>query len=329
MFLALSGGMTKTFVAINDPVHSLIRQVTRHTPLCAWVSADRRLRIQYGFRRQELPEAYYSLAMFHALGGLSLKSLARLRWRVRDANKASIPARVSYFDAVKLDRRCARDLRRKLSRQGPGMLAGELLAFGVGTLRARNDDPQEHIHQLLWKQHGRIETRHEIIYATIRALHWNSLPLLYQTGKESFDSTNVIYGDVLGELEQLWERRADTVFLEQVTQVLQRMGGQAEVATFLHPPLNPGAAMKQHYRAQAVWRTPPVTARALLRRLECVLEHTLVDSSPHILFRWRRPERESAPVPKPAASGSGSWETDWSGYDGWLAESASGPVNTG
>ena len=96
--------MTKTFVAINDPVHGLIRNVTRHTPLCAWVAADRSLRIQYSFRKQDLPEAYYSLAVFHALGGLSLKSLGRLRWRVRESDKARIPARVNFFDAVRLDR---------------------------------------------------------------------------------------------------------------------------------------------------------------------------------------------------------------------------------
>ena len=135
--------MTKTFVAINDPVHSLIRNVTRHTPLCPSLSTDQRLPLQYSFREQDLPEAYYSLAVFHALSGLSLKSLRRVKWRVRESDKAGIPARVNYFDAVKLDRRCARDLRLKLKRHGPGLLAGELLCFGTGTLRARNDDPVE------------------------------------------------------------------------------------------------------------------------------------------------------------------------------------------
>ena len=70
--------MTKTFVAINDPVHSLIRSVTRHTPLVRrpFAGSDACC-VQYSFREQDLPEAYYSLAVFHALGGLSLKSLRR------------------------------------------------------------------------------------------------------------------------------------------------------------------------------------------------------------------------------------------------------------
>ena len=61
--------MTKTFVAINDPVHSLLRHVTRHTPLCPGLSPDQRLLLEHSFREQDLPEAYYSLAVFHAQGG--------------------------------------------------------------------------------------------------------------------------------------------------------------------------------------------------------------------------------------------------------------------
>jgi hypothetical protein len=309
--------MTKTFVAINDPVHALIRGLTRHTPLSPGGGGEGGLTLNYQLGETPLPESYYSLAAFHALGGLSLRSLARVRWRVRPADKLRLPARVSYFDAVRLDRRCARDLRRKVSRHGPGMLAGELLTWGVGTLRARNDDPREQLHASLWSQHGRLETRHETVYATIRALHRNSLPLLYQTQKESFDSTNVIYGDVYGEVEQLWERRADTSFLGQVTQVLQRMARQSEVAAFFHPPLNLGAIMNLHTRCQPVWRKPPTSARALLRRVEYVLGNTILDDTPETRLRCREPEPEVAP--RPTSGGGGRWRTDRSGYDGWLA----------
>src|ERR1700720_2359738 len=228
LIAALTVAMTKTFVAINDPVHNLLRNVTRQTPLYLNITPGELPSVSYRVRPEALPNAYYSLAMFHSLEGLALPAGRLPRGQVNAAEKPAVPELVNYFDAVKLDRRCSRDLRLKLRKTGPGMLAGELLSFGSGMVRARNDDALDRVQRHLWRQHGRIQTKHEIVYAHIRALHWNTLPLTYKVQKEGFDSTNVIYGDAFGELEQLWDRRADTIFLEQVTQTLQRMRRHAE-----------------------------------------------------------------------------------------------------
>jgi hypothetical protein len=306
----------KTFVAINDPVHALIRKVTRRTPLAIHTTLNGSFIPQYQIAPDEIPDAYYSLAVFHTIGGLSVEALQRTRWKARVIEKESLLRRANYFDAVRLDRRCARDLRVKLRKDGPGLVSAELLAYGVGTLRARNDDALEQTHRYLWSQHGRVHPRGQRVYAQIRALHLNSLPLLHSRRKESFDSTNVIYGDVLGELEQLWDRRADTAFLEGIARSLQALRASGEIAAYLSPPLNLSEVIKLHLRAQSLWRTPPASGRALLRRIDYLLEHIQVDNCPCTFFRRdesevERHELDSAP---------GEWNADCSGYDGWLSK---------
>jgi hypothetical protein len=309
--------MTKTFVAINDTVHALIRQVTRQTPLGVRCRADGRLITEYQITLDKIPDAYYSLATFHSIGGMCVECFRDNHWRANLAERGAILRGANYFDAVKLDRRCARDLRLKLRKQGPAMLAAELLAFGTGTLRACNDDPSEETQRCHWSRHGRLRPRGEQIYARIRALHLNSLPLLHPPRKESFDSTNVIYGDVLGELEQLWDRRADTAFLEGVCGSLRDMRSAAEIGAFQSPPLNLETVMRLHLRAQSLWRTPPANARGLLRRIDYLLAHAQADNSPCAFFRHYdselQPDYPTAPTP--------GWDTDHSGYDGWLSRS--------
>jgi hypothetical protein len=224
---------------------------------------------------------------------MPLDQVFQARWSFSTAERLGVAQRAGYFDSTRLDRRCLRDLRLRLVHPESSMLSAELLAFGTGTLRARNDDPEEPIQRELWSRHGRFKPEHEVIYASIRVLHRRTARGTDLVGKECYDSTNVIYGDVLGELEQLWDRRADTDFLQQIADSLQGVRQSGRIACHQNPPLNVAAAIQLHLQRGGIWKRPPVTARALLRRIEFILGSTLVDSWPAHSFRYRQVAPES------------------------------------
>jgi hypothetical protein len=299
--------VTRTFAAINDPIHALCRRLTRQTALVAALSETGRARVEYRIRPGDLPEEYFTLASFHALQGLAYEPARFARWRVQPRAKPWVLAQANYFDAVRLDRRCLRDLRLKPAKLGPGLLAGEILSFGTGVLRARNDAPDDTVQADLVRFHGRLESPRQEVFARIRALSWNSLPLLGNGQTESFESTNLVYGDTFGELEQLWERRADTVLLELVAHSLQKFRRHAQLADYLCPPLNRGEVSRLHL-SQGIWKAPPNNGRALLRRLEKILEWTILDDQAQTV--------SASPSVRTAAGEH--WQADRSGYDGWL-----------
>jgi hypothetical protein len=309
--------MTKHFVLIDDPVHHLIRTLTHETPLCAGQTGNRGPGVRYQVTPAALPDAYFSLALLHAMGGMTLDRLGSVKWKAKPGDREAIPAQAGYFDLTKLDRRCCRDLRLRPSKRGPGMLSAELLVYGTGMLRARNDDLGEPIHQYLWRQYGRLQTPLEIIHARIVTLHRSSIPDREEIRKESFDSTNLIYGDAFGELEQLWDRRADTTFLDQIAASLRRLTVSAHFELSLKPPLDCEAVVKLHLQRQRLWRTPPSGARALLRRLEFILNNTRVESIPLTLHACPAAKPGVTRDHRPQSTDPGGGDN--SGYDGWLA----------
>jgi hypothetical protein len=313
--------MTRNFIAINDPVHLLLRTLSRRCLLKPACGPDGRPTMHYSVEDSVLPQDYYALALLHGMGGMSLDLVRKACFQLSESDRREIPDQVNCFEAITLDRRCARDLRLKPSAHPRAMCAAELLSFGTGTLRARNDDPAEPFFQFLWAQHGRIHTRQGAVNARIYALHRLTRPGEQDLGKESFESSNVIYGDVYGELEQLWDRRADTAFLEQVAKGLEGLRKSGALATVVHAPLNAAAVHRLHLERQSVWKAPPATARALLRRLEFILDHTTLDRHATTARSLQQPAQQ---LPNPRSRPVGS-DVDDSGYDGWLADE--GPRN--
>ena len=285
--------MSRTFVAIDEPVHRLLRNLTHRTPLVARIGRNNVCSLTYRVDDTALPNPYYSLALFHSLGGMPLEHVFQTRWIFSPAERLGVAQRVGYFDSTRLDRRCLRDLRLRSNHTEPSMVSAELLAFGTGTLRARNDDAEEPIQRELWSRHGRLNPDHEVVYARIRMLHRRTARGAEIVGKECYESTNVIYGDVLGELEQIWDRRADTDFLQQIADSLQGVRQSGRITCHQNPPFNVVAAMQLHLQRGGIWKRPPETARALLRRIEFILGSTLVDSWPAHSFRYRQVAPES------------------------------------
>lgn len=256
--------MQKTFVAVNDWCHTLLRELTRRTPLVPTRLDNGSERIFYQIHPELLPENYFSLVACHTLDGLPLEQLRLGCWRVRESSKPVVLKAAGGFDSTRLDRRCWGDLRLKPPGGRAALVSGELLVYGTGMLRG----------EALSGRHGVLSLASREVFSRIRALRREGPPGLSQVHKRVYESTNLIYGDALGELEQLWNRRADTDFLEHVVQALADASVWGQQPAALYSPLNAAAVVKLHRRAQGLWNTPPRSARALLRRLEFILTNT-------------------------------------------------------
>src|SRR5262245_36330506 len=119
--------MARSYVAIDDSVHHLLRTLTRRTLLVSHRTPDGECTVGYQVDERQLPDEYFSLAMLHALGGVPQDCLAAIHWSPQGSDRIGIPAQVDFFNAVRLDRRCARDLRLKVTKKGSGLLSAELL----------------------------------------------------------------------------------------------------------------------------------------------------------------------------------------------------------
>lgn len=118
-----------------------------------------------------------------------------------------------------------------------------------------------------------------------------------------YESTNIIYGDSYGELEQLIRRRDDRTFLDLYLQVLNHEGerlipsgtdpnvwynkGRNFFETYRGHPSSATSgslckAWTQHIDQNGLWDKPPQTPEELLERVEYLLGNTIIDPHPEL-----------------------------------------------
>jgi hypothetical protein len=313
-------GMCPQFVAIADPLHELLRALNREAHLHYWLEQDARISIRHRVQIANWPEAYFKIALLHTLGGIPLDVIPDNAQGPESRHRLEIAQRAGFLDLIKLDRRCCRDLRRLQRGNAPLLACAEILCYGIGTLRARNDDLQDPAEAHLMQYYGRVTSVLEEVDSQILALH-SRTNHPEDVGKERYDSTNVIYGDVYGELEQLWDRRSETSFLDRVADALQSFPRKSAADCWRAPKAVPTlVALHQKNR---LWKAPPTGARSLLRRLDFILENTVVDRSAVTMKLFSSAPTYPEWLPDPEAlEDQGS---DDSGYDGWL-QSGSGEI---
>lgn len=115
-----------------------------------------------------------------------------------------------------------------------------------------------------------------------------------------YESTNIIYGDSYGELEQIIRRRDDKTFLDLYLKVLDYQGeriipggtdpsvwynqGRDFFETYRGHPHGDtlSKAWTQHIDQNRIWDGPPHTIEELLERVEFLLANTIIDPSPEL-----------------------------------------------
>ena len=270
--------MKKQFVAINDPLHDLLRGIANTAPLVKVGGSNHRYEICYSTDESDiyLPDEYFS-------------ALGFTRPQIRSfgfKEKMQIAMEKGLVDATKIDERCSDDARMTKFRKSPPMLSADVICFGAGTLRPLNTDRSDPEQTRLRESVGKIEPRQKQVFGRfvgLRLSHSSS-----KLGRDVWESTNIIYGDVLGELQQIWARAKDEEFLGELSHFLQSI---TLANAHWYCPYVPSELIRSHFRCQTKlgWETVPSNSVELMRRVEQILGHLVVESHPATVRSERLP----------------------------------------
>jgi len=287
-----------TFVCADNEIHCVLRKISRVTKLKLTFDVFYNPQVVHELSEtlEEIPDFYFRYL------GMSKYILAKLS----TAEKRKVVVKYNLSDATKIDLACFSTTRPCSGGQDGDLNATELLCFGVGALRPVYDKT-DHSWRCAGIRWGKLGSKH---LRTIRVGEAKTHvdPLTDEFGFEPWESTNLIYGDSYGELEQLWQRRSEAALLESLVAAFARINA-ANAPMFYGPP----KSITRKHLALGLWSQPPRNRQELIVRVQTILQNTKIDgkASAILVERPKRPER-----PKQQED-SESWRDD-SGHDGWL-----------
>lgn len=191
------------------------------------------------------------------------------------------------FDSIANEDSCRWAIRPHISLYVHRMLSADTLCFGVGTLR-HVFQPENTFKAALYRQDAsyrtyipssKIRPKHTVKHGLIVArTQWNHSTQTWSP--EAYESTNLLYADVFGEIEQLSSRRNQIPFMKKVAEALQGLNdfpqtGRTLGGWTIHPKYLP--LYREHLRAQSVWDKAPGSPEELIERIKFILDQTLID----------------------------------------------------
>ena len=275
--------MAEEFVVVHDPLHEEMANLSRKTPLEPVFE-----------RRKSSPNFGKVEDIVHDVDGVERLASARY-YELLDIPvfyDNGQPARTAqtlyiydYFDANKVDKYCRDGLRSKITLRATSLFSVDLLNHGIGIVR-RVRAWSGGFYAALGDHLGRIELNGAKVYQTIIAKTHTDPEDTVITHAEDWESTNIVYGDSYGEVQQIQDRKSDREFLVKLCEGLNL---EPESQSFWTPDYK--GLHKNHVACQRLWDDPPQSPDELVDRVDYILAHCVLDDKPKSSVRLHKISR--------------------------------------
>ncbi len=270
--------MAEEFVVVWNELHRHMAALSRGTPLIPVFEGDITTARE---RSAKVVDVIHDTTNLGRIVPQKYYELLDIPEFWADGSRARIPETLyhqNYFDANRVDGLCRDGMRNRIDLRFTSMFAVDPINHGVGILRpvrtrsggfyAVLGEPLGKLTARDIKVHGHIIARTHIDPEDTNKYH-----------AEDWESTNMLYGDMYGEVQQLHDRRTERKFLEQVVQGLNSGEGTLEsMGTLEEFKL----AYRNHLACQGLWKLAPQSADELLERVDYILGHVTLDEKPKV-----------------------------------------------